>query len=308
MEVLRRRCAYFMQQEGGREAFGPEVEEGQLAKLRSLTLPFPNRRPMASAALRAIGKLLSELDKANEIDPRAFPAVWNEIGGPNVQNAMPYEGAKPDWLEWPDMPIKQYGGVDIENWLCDAGKHLTSVFLPEGRLLAEKTHFALHSSRVTTSINKLVLPKAADIDIGSDSLPKVFSLDDLRPMYDESKSKAVCRVPGNLYGDFQDELIILCPYLADSLGWIARNDNPFSLFDGQGNSVCESVRWVQGTYEHQPSYESEMFGKGQFVYLTSVGVAQLQAAGMVLSASVKVTKSAVEERKAKENSKFIASF
>lgn len=308
MEVLRRRCAYFMQQEGGREAFGPEVEEGQRAKLRSLTLPFPNRRPMASAALRAIGKLLSELDKANAIAPSAFPVIWEEIGGPNVQNSMPGESPKPDWLEWPDFPLKQYGGVDIESWLCDAGKHLSSVYLPGGRLIAEKMHFALHSSRATTSIDKLVLPKAADINGGSNSLPRVFSLDDLRPMYDESESKGVCRVPGNLYGDFQEELLIFCPYLSRRLGWVSRDDEPFSLFDRQGNAVCESVRWVQGTYEYQPTYESEMFGKGQFVYLTGVGIAQLIAAGMDLSTNVTVTKSAVEESKAAETRDFIARY
>lgn len=105
MEVLRRRCAYFMQQEGGREAFGPEVEKLQRAKLRRLTLSFPNRRPMASAALRAIGKLLSKLDKANAITPRTFPVIWEEIGGPNVLNSMPGESPKPTGLSGQTFPL-----------------------------------------------------------------------------------------------------------------------------------------------------------------------------------------------------------
>ncbi len=308
METLRRRCAYFMQQEGGKEAFGPEVEKEQRAKLRCLSLPFPNRRPMASAALRAIGKLLSELYDANAIDPRAFPAIWEEIGGPNAQNSMPLKGPKPDWLEWPDVPLKQNGGADIENWLGDAGKHFTSALVAGGRLFAEKTHFALHSTRSTVFIDKLALPSPTDSNSGSDRLPRVFSLDDPKPMYDENESKGVCRVPGNLYGDFQDDLIVFCPHLALRLNWVAGDDDPFSYFDQQGNAVCETVRWVQGTYEYQPTYEAEMFGRGQFVYLTKLGVSQIQAAGINFLSNVKVEKSAQPERKPKVAKKFVASF
>jgi hypothetical protein len=306
METLRRRCASFMQQEGGREAFGPEVEEEKRVKLRALRLPFPNRRPMASAALRAIGKLLSELHNANAINPRAFPAIWEEIGGPNAQNSMPLEGPKPDWLEWPDVPLKQYGGADIEQWLKDAGKHFTSAHLAGGRLFAEKTHFALHSTRSTVFFDKLALPSPTALSSGYNRLPRVFSLVDPTPMYDENESKGVCRVPGNLYGDFNDELIVLCPYLAARLNWIAYDDNPFSYYDQQGNLVCETVRWVQGTFEYEPTHEVEMFGRGQFVHLSNIAVSQLLSAGIDFSSNVKITKSAKPERQQKAAREFFA--
>ncbi len=191
LELLRRRCAIFMTEEGGKSAFGPDVEKQMLSKLRSLDLAFPYRRPMANAALRAVGKLIDELSTSGAIDSRVIPLIWEEIGGPSTI-LLPEPHPRPDWLDWPQMPVKEYGGVDSETWVNDPSQLMTSSFSNAGYILAEETHFSLSASRVTSSIDKLRLPILANIEAGLEGSPKLFSRDEPQPLYDEKDSALVC--------------------------------------------------------------------------------------------------------------------
>ncbi|MDF1710109.1 MAG: hypothetical protein P1U72_18610 [Paracoccaceae bacterium] len=296
LEMLRRRCAMFMSEEGGRSAFGPDVEKRMLSKLRCLDLPFPYRRPMANAALRAVGKLIDELLRARAIDPKVLPIIWEEIGGPSSR-VISKPSSRPDWLDWPQMPLKPYGGVDGAEWLNDPSQLTTSSYVGAGFLLAEQVNFSLHSSRETSSVNKCCLPISADIEASVEGLPRLHSLDDLQPLYDEADSTLVCRVPGTLFGNLRDEEITICPYVSQRLGW-TRDPVLFSkLFDDTGNVVCETIHWIEGTFSHQPSYDAEMFGDGQFIRLSTDGVRQLRAASIDLRINVKVSASTVDEAK-----------
>ncbi len=89
----------------------------------------------------------------------------------------------------------------------------------------------------------------------------------------------------------------LCPYMAQRLGWTRNPERPLELFDNKGKLVCETIAWVDGTFSHQPSYEAEMYGNGQFVRLTNDGVQQLRTAGVDLRTNLKVIASTVDEAK-----------
>lgn len=296
LELLRRRCAMFMTEEGGKSAFGPDVEKHMLSKLRYLDLAFPYRRPMANAALRAVGKLIDELSRAGAIDSRVIPIIWEEIGGPSAI-LLPGPHPRPDWLDWPQMPVKEYGGVDSETWVNDPSQLMTSSFSNAGHILSEETHFSLNASRVTSSADKFRLPILANIEAGLEGLPKLSSRDEPLPLYDEKDSALVCRVPGTMFGSMRDEMMTLCPYMAQRLGWIRKPERPLELFDNKDKLVCETIAWVDGTFSHQPSYDAEMFGNGQFILLTNDGVQQFRAAGVDLRTNVKVIASTVEEDK-----------
>lgn len=296
LELLRRRCAIFMTKEGGKSAFGPDVEKRMLSKLRCLDLPFPYIRPMANAALRAIGNMIDELSRARAIDPRVLPIIWADIGGPSSR-AILKPSSRPDWLDWPQMPLKQYGGVDGAEWLNDTSQLTTSSYIGSGILVAEQVQFSLHASRVTSTVDKCCLPISADIKARVEGLPRLHSHDDMQPLYDEADSTLVCRVPGTLFGNMRDEAITICPYVSQRLGWTRDPELFLKLFDDTGNVVCETVHWVEGTYSHQPSYDAEMFGNGQFIQLTTDGVRQLRAAGVDLRTNVMVSASTVDEAK-----------
>ena len=297
IEKLRRRCAIFMSEEGGRSVFGPEVEMELRTKLRRLTLAFPNCRPMALASLRAIGRLLKELFNADAIDPKVFPLLWEEIGGPSLTRTLPLESPKPEWLEWPELSVKQNGGIEADSWMSDSEQALRSTILPDGLVLAEFTHFSLHAWRETLTLNKLSLPVGANLSKGICGLPRVLLLDGLRPIYKESESKLVARIADNLFGDIEDQTLCICPYIAAQLGWVSTNRDPLVYCDSDGKVACKTVRWIQGTYSHQPSFDAEMFGKGQFLHLTHVGLSRFHAAGIDFSNGVRVFSEVKREAK-----------
>lgn len=288
LELLRRRCASLMAREGGRIAFGPEVEAEILARLRRLHLQFAYRRPMATSALRAFGRVLQELDAAHAVDPQVFHVLWDEIGGPPLSDYTVEDEPRPAWLPSPSFPRQRYGGIDLEQWLQQAEAMACSPLLQDDFLLAEQSYFIVQASRASADITRSILPHYADLTKGVDSLPRLFSWDNLRPMYSRRDSQIVCRISGSLFEDFSNQTMTVCPYLAKDLGWKRTASNPLDLRDGQGNRVATTIRWIEGTHRRQPSYDAELFGRGQAVILTKIGREQLVGFGVKLSLGAKI--------------------
>lgn len=292
--LLRRRCASFMAREGGREAFGPEVEEAILAKLRRMHLQFPYRRPMAVAALRAFGKLLQELDAAGQVDSRMFPTIWADIGGPALSGVLPERDARPSWIAIPPIPVRQYGGIDQDEWLQRANDELFTVLVPDGFVLVEHTYSRVKALRSSASSSKLVLPSAADLVEGINGLPSVLSIDSPVPMYQEEDSELVCQVQADLYGDLKKSAITICPYVARSLGWVRSAGSPFAFADSNGEIVAQTIFWIDGTNAER-GYDAELFGAGQALLITWPGKAQLESRYGLLSVGVKVERNVIDE-------------
>ncbi|WP_216332435.1 hypothetical protein [Rhizobium sp. X9] len=289
IETLRRRCALFMSQEGGRHAFGPEVEEQILQRLTRVSLQFNYRKPMASSCLRAFGKVLEELDSANAVDPRVFLSMWGDVGGPALSGFTLGEGLRPSWLSWPSFPRRQYGGIETDRWLEQANAMACLPLLPGEFLLAEESYFLVQASHAEADMRRVTLPDYRDSTKGTSGLPRLRSWDDLRPLYRQEESRTVCRLSGNLFDDFQDEAMTICPYLANELGWSRSSVNPLELYDEEEQLVAKTIRWVEGTRQHGRKYDAELFGRGQAVVLTEAGRSQLNDLGRRLSLSVKVT-------------------
>jgi hypothetical protein len=149
LDLLRRRCASFMRAEGGRDAFGPEVEKEILARLRRMDLQFAYRRPLPAASMRGFGKLLMELDRAGAVNPQASRAVWEDIGGPPLRFSHFELSPRPEWVKLPDFPRRQYGGFDAGEWLSNAEQSL-NVSVGDGfTLLADETFVRVKAWRET---------------------------------------------------------------------------------------------------------------------------------------------------------------
>ncbi|QND73152.1 ATP-binding protein [Tardiphaga robiniae] len=276
MDQLRRRCAAFMTREGGRSAFGPEVEDAIPTRLRRMHLPFSYRRPLPMAALRAFGKLLQELDAAHAVDASLYPAIWLDIGAPSLSNWVLEIEPRPSWIATPAMPHRQYGGLDSDIWLEDAEADLASTYPPERFVLAEHTHFQVSAHRANAQSTKLFLPQPASPNRGMDALPRLMSLDRLSPMYRRDESQIVCQIASDLFGDLRHAAITICPYVAHSLGWNRSANSPLILTDSSGETVAQTVRWIDGTKPYS-SYDPEIFGFGQTLFLSASGREQFQA-------------------------------
>jgi hypothetical protein len=277
LELLRRRCASYMSNEGGRSAFGPTVEDEILGRLRRLHLQFAYRRPMASSCLRAFGKVVSELERAGAVDPNVLHVLWYDMGGPSISDAQVDDLPRPSWLEWPAMPRQKYGGIEGDQWLEQCESMLRSTLLPGEFILAEESYFLIQAVRSSADVQRTGLPTHADVTEGVGGLPRLFSHDNLRPTYKRSESSLVCRIPGDLFGDFRNETITICPFVARDLGWKRSDANPLEFSDASGSLVARTIRWVEGT-KPQRQYDGERFGVGQLLLLTTPGKAQLEAA------------------------------
>jgi hypothetical protein len=294
MDLLRRRCAGFMTREGGRAAFGPEVEDAIPARLRRMHLHFSYRRPLPIAALRAFGKVLQELDAADAVDPNMFQAIWSDIGGPSLSDWQTEIVPRPSWIAIPTTPRRQYGGIDRDVWLEQADTALASTFPPDGLVIAEHTHFRIQAQRAAAHTSRVSLPNPASPEEGIDSLPRLLSIDRLAPMYRENESQLVCQIPSDLFGDLRDPAMTVCPYVARSLGWTRSATSPFILTEPSGEIVARTIRWIDGT-NRESGYDAELFGFGQAVVLSPNGRAQLEAWRGHVCIGVSVERSVVDE-------------
>ena len=276
-----------MSKEGGQSAFGPGVEDKLAGQLRRLDLKFAYRRPMASSCLRAFGKVLRELERAGAVDPNVFRALWDEMGGPSMSDKLPEDNPRPSWLIWPELAIRKYGGIEGDQWLEYCESMLRPTLLTDEFILAEDSHFLIQAVRSSADAHRTMLPSCVDITEGISGLPRLFSHDYLRPMYKQSESPLVCRIPGDLFGDFRNETITICPFVAKELGWSRTDTNPLEFSDASGSLVARTIRWVEGT-KQQAQYEGERFGTGQLLLLTSDGRAQLEAVAGTLQLAARV--------------------
>lgn len=295
LEVLRRRCADFMRREGGRDAFGPDTEDAILARLRRMDLAFPYRRSLPMAANRAFGMMLQELALAQEVDPRVFPTVWEEIGGPSLSGFNLDLEQRPSWLEHPVVPRRQNGGVEHDEWLSTAENCLYSPLVTGHFVLVEKTIFKARIWRDTVESARLCLPKAMNVDSGLSGVPRLISLDDRRPRYKENESKLVCQIPESTFGDLRKSTMTICPYVAMALGWTCSKTNPFELHDSTGEIVAKTIRWVDGTDKVDHSW-SELYFAGQVIILSGSGRVQLEGLRGPIQRGVKVTRKVLPEQ------------
>ena len=292
MEPLRRRCADFMRREGGREAFGPEADEALQRRLRRLDLKFSWRKLQPMAAQRAFGMMLRELARADEIDPAVFPIIWEEIGGPSLSGYELHLEARPNWIVYPDLPTRQYGGLENGEWLSLAESDLLIVTSPDWFVLAERTYFKVRMWRENAESTRLCLPAPTDIGCIDESLgdiPRLFSLDSLQPLYDKNDSTLICQLYQPYFGELREPVMTICPRVARKLEWTRSRTNPFELRDKNGTVVAKTLRWVDGT-DQLDTYETEIFGKGQAILLSVAGRQQLEQLAGPVARSVKVVR------------------
>jgi hypothetical protein len=258
-----------MRREGGREAFGPEAEERVISRLRRMDLKFSYRRLLPMAAQRGLGMVVNELARAEHVDPRAFPAIWSELGGPPLAGFRFPVDVRPEWIESPPVPERKHGGVEAEAWLDAIDESLYVPRPPDHFVLAERSIFRARIWRETVESSRCCLPAPLHISIDTDlhGIPRLFSVDDFQPLYDREESAVVSLVSDFYYGDLRDSILTLCPHLVDELGWRRSANEPLVITDDNGTIAAQTVRWVDGTDE-RGVYDSEAYSTGQALLLT----------------------------------------
>lgn len=270
LEVLRRRCADLMRLEGAQDAYGREAEERISDRLRAMELKFLYRRPLFAGLQRAFGKMVKELVLARKIDEEVLPYLWTEVGGPSLSGYLFPVEPRPTWISPPSIPEGGIGELDGDAWLETAGQYVKTPVLPEEFVVAEKSLVRLRVWRQACSSTRVTLPSAANlaqVNGDLDDLPRLLSIDDLRPMYRAENSKLICTIEDFYFGDLSSRTLTMCPYLLGELGWTRSPSNPLEIMNASGDIVARTMRWIDGT--DQFGYlEAESFGEGQALLVT----------------------------------------
>ena len=260
---------------------------------------------MASSCLRAIGKVVRELERAGAVDPNVFHALWDELGGPTSPiRRLRISQDRAGW-NGPSIPTRKYGGIDRDQWLEQCETMLRSTLLLDEFILAENSYFMVQAVRTSVDVHRTSLPNYVNVADGVGGLPPLFSQDDLRPTYKRSGSRLVCRIPGDVFGSFDNETITICPFIARDIGWIRSDAAPLDLFDASGSLVARTIRWVEGT-KQKTQYEGERYGAGQLLLLTSSGKVQLEAAAGPLRLATKIIATSSGEEGENDRREFVA--
>jgi hypothetical protein len=286
--TLRRRCADLMRQEGGRGAFGPEVEERVVSRLRRLRLRMPYHRQLPMAALRAFGRVLQELALADAFDQRVIPMMWDEVGGPTLGGVVLAIEARQEWWQAPILPQRQYGGLEKEQWL-EGTDGLHSQLLPNHHLLAEHSTVKVSLWGDVAEYTRTVLPAGADLERAIWGLPTLVSMDELHPAYAASDSQLVCHVPKDNFGDVNRSVVTICPFVIDRMGWERMENDPLTIVDNDGIEVARTILWDDGT-DISLGREERMFASGQALLVTTAARSQLEHVYGRLNNAVRLTR------------------
>ncbi|MCR0981852.1 P-loop domain-containing protein [Roseomonas populi] len=277
--LLRRRCAVFMQREGGRHVFGPEAEADVTATLKRLELKFPWRRLMPMAERRGLSKIVGELVAADCIDAGALQLLWSELSAPSIKPPPPEPSRSPEWVRWPTIPRKQYGGIDGHLWLEEAEECLFVPVVEDWLIVAEERYVKYRAHRASFDSARFSVPISVSLDDMDEDLspiPRLYSIDVPSPTYRAEESVGFSKLWQPYFGDISDAVITLCPFALRDLGWKRSPSNLLDVLDSSGRVAARTVRWVDGT-DDPDTYDVEAFGRGQALLVRRAALAQFEA-------------------------------
>jgi hypothetical protein len=278
VEAIRRRCAEFMRQAGGEEAFGPQAEKQLEINLKNLDLRFSYARLMPYFAIKALGQVIEELVLAAHIDFRVLPLIWSNLGGPNFSNYQFAVEPRPEWIIPPTLPKMDHWKIEANVWLQLGSK---SSFVPviEGWfVLAEQTEFTIVGSWKKFSVIRTSLPTpewSCNPDENLFGMPEIVNLEHLDTLLKERDQTILCTIDDRMYGDLRNSTLTFNNDILGEFGWKRSYIRPFEIYDGEGVLVAKTYMWMDGVGYPENSYK-ERSGHGHVVMISDVARTKLE--------------------------------
>lgn len=277
IEAIRRRCADFMRQMGGEAAFGPEAERELRGKLSSLDLRFTFARMMPRAAVCALGQVVEELIRAQQIDLRIVRRIWSDLGGVNLATyEFPLE-PRPTEIE-PPLPKLHYWQIDEESWL-NLGGEWSAIPIFEGWfVLAEQSEIVYHGSWKRYSAIRTCLAKEDWISEPSDQLfemPRISDLNHLDTVLNDREQVFLCSIVDGPYGELRSPTLTIHPSVVEELDWTRSAARPLEILSTSNEVAAKTLRWRDGIGYPEPASLTRS-GKGQIVLLSRSAMESFQ--------------------------------
>lgn len=278
IEAIRRRCAEFMRDAGGRDAFGPVAEEQLEIELKTLGLRFPYARLMPHFAIKALGRVIEELTRAVHIDPQVIQMIWSNLGGAHLKNYQISIEPRPDWIIPPALPKIDHWKIDADTWL-QLGTENTFVPVADGWfVLAEQAEFVFSGIREKYSVIRTSLPSlewGCNPDSRLFGMPKIVDLGHLGLISRERDKTIFCTVDDYMYGDLRETTLTLNDHVLGEFGWKRSKTRLFEHIANDGELVAKTYIWMDGVgYPENSSIERS--GHGHIVLVSDVARAKLE--------------------------------
>jgi hypothetical protein len=249
IEAIRRRCAWFMEAAGGEHAFGPSASQQLDNNLRSLDLRYSFARLMPHFAARALGQVVEELVRASRFQLDFLQHIWAEMGGLSYLNFQFPVEPRPNWVRAPGLPAINHWKIDSGLWL-DMATESTIIPTPDHWfLLAEHSEFIIAQTQKRCSCFRSTLPDFAwssSIDSSLFGMPSVVSIEHLDLVREDHPNSVFCVIHSRVSGEIRENLLSLSSKFLDQLGWRRSTRQPLEIFNGQGELVAKTVRWLDG--------------------------------------------------------------
>lgn len=278
VEAIRRRCAEFMRETGGEEAFGPPAEKQLEINLRSLGLRFPFARLMPYFAIRALGGVIEELTRAAHIDLNVLRLIWSDLGGAHFENYQIPVEPRPDWILPAALPKIDHWKIDADTWL-QLGPENTFVPVADGWfVLAEQAEFSFVGNWKKYSVIRTSLPDlewVCNPDENLFGMPHIIDLGHLGMMIKERDESILCTIDDRMYGDLRETTSTLNNNVLDEFGWKRSKAKPFDIHADDGELVAKTLIWMDGVgYPENSSIERS--GHGHVVLISDVARIRLE--------------------------------
>ncbi len=264
LAALRRRTASLMDRAGGKDAFGPDAQTAQLARLGCLELRLSYRKLGVEIAFRAMREAIGELRAAGKLDAESATAISFECGAQTPLISPIAPSPRPAGVATPDMPSPHHTH-EQDAWRQGVAGDLPAPQLSGYVVLAATASFRRRHFADEWTVEQYWGPDTGDADEGLEEqllkLPRVMTADTLIPLYESGAAWAVAR-PQYVYAGRSHRLrLMLCPRVTARLGWHPAADDVFTTLDEHGIPVARSLFWRDGGLRAK-SPDTGMYGAG----------------------------------------------
>lgn len=278
--TVRWRVGSLIRDWGGIDRFGHPASKLLQASLEKLSLVVPYRRPQAEGVYRALRHVIEELWRSGRIRSSRLRILLHQLHASAEPSGLPEIELCPLGVSHPDVP-DDFWGKKFQAWTAGVENDVALPAAAQEKVLAEWQRLTVRRTRVSAIAERFVgvLRDGARTKTLDDllfQLPRTVKFGTILPLYrpeDGSAGGIAGFEPNSIDGE-PILMIVLCPVLAERLGWRADSDSAHIYRNTDGSEMARTVWWRNGW--QQASNEDDWHAEGQRIVLSDQGHEELR--------------------------------
>jgi len=264
------RAVQIMRQLGPEHTWSAEGERKLRSNLDSVGLRLPYRRPRAALARRSMFHIVTELVAAKALNVQGLNKLEPLLRFYDPELVLVEPSSRPSSVHSIDVGTQT--NRKSEEWLEETDRALDAIVFSMGDavILAEKTMLRqLEWEKPTEVRQSIILPSPTPNFSNLSYLGKRVT-NRLMSEYAELKvdDKINPLIIQNVTYGFDSsgsDWLALNPFIGHRLGWQLSKEGLFRWVDAEGNTMVESLWWLDGPIEQSPPHFHNEVGEGWLV-------------------------------------------